>query len=302
MSGVSSVRNRCVIRLFQHRWTCHFLFMRRKMFLLFLTAWFAAALSCPAASDSILARVALLSDPHLSTSTNETGLRHMRNFDRAIAAVNAAAPDFVLIAGDLTEDGTAEQFACYKQRAAQFMGPVIVVPGNRDVGHPGNDNRKRTVTPERVKSFGDVGPNWFTTNLAGIRVVGLNACLFGTGLPEERQQWRFLKNELSTKPAPPTLLLQHFPLFTLSADEPANGWNVPPAPRQMLLNLATTAGVRAVLSGHLHYPIVHRTNGILFLSNPATSFGLPPILQPAGWTLLSFTAQGEIRPEFQPLH
>ncbi|MCX6889904.1 MAG: hypothetical protein WCL11_12820 [Verrucomicrobiota bacterium] len=46
-----------------------------------------------------------------------------------------------------------------------------------------------------------------------------------------------------------------------------------------------------------------RVDGILFLSNGATAYGIPRGKQQAGWMLLSVPrqGQGEVRFEFQPL-
>ena len=74
-----------------------------------------------------------------------------------------------------------------------------------------------------------------------------------------------------------------------------------PEPRQRLLGLLEQDRVRAVLSGHLHYPITNRVDGILFLGNTTTAFGLPRGLQPEGWMLLSLPREGKVRFEFRQL-
>jgi 3',5'-cyclic AMP phosphodiesterase CpdA len=154
-----------------------------------------------------------------------------------------------------------------------------------------------------VKQYGKtLGPNWFAQEKAGVRVVGINSCLFGSGFKEEEDQWKFLENELAGPHKEPTLLLEHYPVFIKSVDEPRVGtWNVQPEPRQRLLALVDRARVRAVLSGHLHYPITNRLNGVLFLGNTTTAFGLPPGKQPEGWMLLSVPPDGEVRFEFREL-
>jgi alkaline phosphatase D len=98
------------------------------------------------------------------------------------------------------------------------------------------------------------------------------------------------------------LLLEHYPLFLKAADEPVKGtWNVRPEPRQRLLSLLKQGEVSAVLSGHLHYPITNRQDGILFLGNTAIAFGLPKGKQAVGWMLLTVPREGEILFEFQKL-
>ena len=261
------------------------------------TAWAAPE------PEPVVARIAFLSDTHVNLQTNEPGLSYNRRLDQAIAAVNAAKVDLVLIAGDLTDGGTGEQMALFRRKARRLKAPVLFVPGNHDVGMVGNGTVKTSITPHRVKLFNKrLGPSWFAREKAGLRIIGINSCLFGSGLKEEAAQWRFLEKEFARPHAKPTLVLEHFPLFLKSADEPRVGtWNVPPEPRKRLLGLLEQGQVRAVLSGHLHYPITNRLDGILFLGNTTTAFGLPHGLQPEGWMLLSVPRQGEVRFEFQQL-
>ena len=251
----------------------------------------------------IAARIAFLSDTHVNLQTNEPGLSYNRRLDQAIAAVNAAKVDLVLIAGDLTDGGTREQMALFKRKARRLKAPVLFVAGNHDVGIVGNGAVKTSITPEKVTRFNKaLGPNWFAREKAGLRIIGINCCLFGSGLKEEAAQWEFLEKELAKPHAKPTLLLEHYPLFIKSPDEPRIGtWNVQPEPRKRLLGLLEQGGVRAVLSGHLHYPITNRLDGILFLGNTTTAYGLPRGLQPEGWMLLSVPREGEVRFEFRQL-
>lgn len=248
-------------------------------------------------------RIAFLSDIHLNLRTNEPELSYNRRFDQAIVEVNAAKVDLVLIAGDLTDGGTREQMRLFKHKAKRLKAPVLFVPGNRDVGVVGNESVKTSITPERVKLYGKMlGPNWFAQEKAGVRVVGINACLFGSGFKAEADQWKFLEKELAGPHAKPTLLLEHYPLFLLSVDEPRlSTWNLGPEPRQRLLALVERAGVRAVLSGHVHYPIGNPRNGTLLLGNASTAYGMPRGHQPEGWMLLTVPREGELQYEFREL-
>ncbi len=85
-------------------------------------------------------------------------------------------------------------------------------------------------------------------------------------------------------------------------DEPRlSTWNVQPEPRQRLLALVEQAGLRAILSGHLHYPFTNRWQRVQMLGNGTTAFGLPRGNQPEGWMLLTVPRQGDIRFEFREL-
>lgn len=266
--------------------------------------WLALTLVASGAEPAArVTRIGFVSDTHLSLRTNEPGRSYDRRVDEVIKAVNAAKVDLVLIAGDVTDDGLLKQMARFQEKVKQFQAPVLLVPGNHDVGMTPREGKPASITRERVKRFGEgLGPNWFVREVAGVRVIGLNSCLFDTGFPEEAEQWQFLEQQLA-KPLPgQTILLEHYPLFLKSVDEPTAGyWNVTPEPRKRLLALIKQGGVKTVLSGHLHYQITNRLDGILFLGNGPTSFGLPHGKQPEGWMLLQVPPQGEVQFEFRRL-
>ena len=272
---------------------------------LFSLLCFVACLGVWAGSapEQVVARIAFVSDTHVNLRTNESGLLNNRRTDQAFAAANAEKVDLVLIAGDLTDGGEPMQMELFKQKIKQLKAPVLFVPGNHDVGVLGDEKIKTSITPERVRLFAKkLGPNWFAREEAGVRVVGLNSCLFGTGFKEEDEQWKFLEKELAEPHRKPTLVLEHYPAFLQTADEPRQGvWNVQPEPRQRLIQLLKEGGVRALLSGHLHRPITNRLDGILFLSNAAVAFGLPRDKQEEGWMLLTVPREGEVQVEFRPL-
>ena len=228
-------------------------------------------------TNGIVARIAFVSDTHVNLRTNEPGIDYNRRLDQAIAEINSAKVDLVLIAGDLTDGGSREQMSLFKQKVKQLNAPLLFVAGNHDVGMVGDDTVKKSITPERVKLFSrELGPNWFAREVAGVRVVGINSCLFGSGFKEEEDQWQFLERELAKPHAKPTFLLEHYPLFIKTPDEPRDStWNVQPEQRKRLLALVEQGGVRTVLTGYLQYPITNRLDGILFLGNTITAFGLP---------------------------
>jgi alkaline phosphatase D len=246
-------------------------------------------------------RIAFLSDTHISVRTNEAGGLYNAHADKAFAAANAANVDLVLIAGDLTDGGTPEQMELFNQKVKQLKAPVLFIPGNHDVGIAGNADKPITITPERVKRFSEkLGPNWFAREAAGVRVIGINSCLFETGFKEEAEQWSFLEKELAQPRPEPVLLLEHYPLFLKTVGEPANGvWNVHPETRKRLIALLKQGGVRAVLSGHMHRPITNRLDGILLLSNGAIAFGLPRGKQSVGWMLVTVPRQGDVQFDFR---
>jgi 3',5'-cyclic AMP phosphodiesterase CpdA len=247
-----------------------------------------------AASAAKTTRIALLSDTHTNLRTNGNEAQFNVRFDKAIAAVNAAKVDFVLITGDLTNSGKEEEMAEFKKHVKKFKPPVYFVPGNHDVGHKFNSGKKDgTVTRDRVELFEkNLGPSFFTKTKAGVRVIGINTSLLGSGYDRETEQWAFLEKELAKPAKTPPILFMHYPPYVKTVGE-AGGvyWNIEPEPRQRLLALAKQGGCELLLSGHLHHTLENRADGILLFSAPPISFGLPKNKQPEGWVLVTIAPE-----------
>jgi 3',5'-cyclic-AMP phosphodiesterase len=77
--------------------------------------------------------IAQLSDVHVG------GARYREELLRtAIEEINAAEPDLVVIAGDLTDDGYPDQYPLAEQELAAIAAPQVVrVPGNHDARNVG---------------------------------------------------------------------------------------------------------------------------------------------------------------------
>ena len=258
----------------------------------------AALARAEAAEPKIVARVALLSDPHVNRATNGTDATFKGHFEKTIEQVNAEKVDFVLIAGDLTQSGRPEEFADFKTHIKAFHAPVFFVPGNHDVGHKFNSGKTNgTVTVESIRSYEKaMGPAWFEKQQHGVRIIGITSSLLGSGFPQEAELWKFLDQGFAHPARKPTLLFMHYPLFLKDLDEPGGDYyNTEPGPRERLYRLLQQGGVRTVLTGHLHRTLIIHRDGILFLTTEPISFGIPPGKQPEGWTLVTVYANGEAR-------
>jgi 3',5'-cyclic-AMP phosphodiesterase len=77
--------------------------------------------------------IAQLSDVHVGGSRYRQGLLHA-----AIAEINEAEPDLVIVAGDVTDDGYPDQYPLAKQELeALACAEVVLVPGNHDARNVG---------------------------------------------------------------------------------------------------------------------------------------------------------------------
>ena len=82
-------------------------------------------------------RIALVSDLHIDQGTNAA--LYAAHFDRVVSSVNTTRVDLVLIAGDLTEHGSASEMEDFRNRIRAFQAPVWYVPGNHDIKNGGYD-------------------------------------------------------------------------------------------------------------------------------------------------------------------
>jgi 3',5'-cyclic AMP phosphodiesterase CpdA len=77
--------------------------------------------------------IAQLSDIHVGGSRYRPELLHA-----AISEINAASPDLVVVAGDVTDDGYPDQYPEAKEELAKIeCTNLVVVPGNHDARNVG---------------------------------------------------------------------------------------------------------------------------------------------------------------------
>jgi 3',5'-cyclic AMP phosphodiesterase CpdA len=219
-----------------------------------------------------MARVILFSDPHLSPTHGF----FWQNWRIACEAANAARPDLVIANGDLCINGPESdaEMAFVGAALKALQVPTHAVPGNHDVGdEPPGQDAKQLIDAERLARWNNVfGTDRFDTRLGAWQLLGINAQLCGSGLPEEAVQHAWLAERLSVAEGPVALFL-HKPLFLERPEEAgATAASLNPAPRAKLLALIKAAPVRLVVSGHLHSHRDVTQEGIRYIWAPALSF------------------------------
>ncbi|MDB6034021.1 MAG: calcineurin-like phosphoesterase superfamily domain protein [Verrucomicrobiales bacterium] len=275
--------------------------MRLFSFAVLLAAISSLAGCAHTAPEPKTIRIALLSDSHVNNNGDTDGQNLFRpRFEKAIAMVNTSKVDLVVFTGDLTQDGKPDEFKDFQALRKQLNAPSFYVPGNHDVGNkviPGKPGPG--VTTNRVDNFEKaMGPSFFATTVAGVRLIGINSPMLGSGFERENEMWKFLEKELSKPETRPTIVFSHYPAFIKSADEGGGDyWNIEPEARKRLLDLLKKGNVKTMLSGHLHRDMVNRWDGIIFISTRPISFGLPKGKQPEGWTLVTLPPTGEAQYE-----
>jgi 3',5'-cyclic AMP phosphodiesterase CpdA len=160
-------------------------------------------------------RIGIVADTHLADRA--TAFRD--NWEAARAYFAARAVDLIVHLGDISADGAnlgsdlAEAAACF-----EGLSRVRFLPGNHDIGDnpiaPGAAPSDHPFDPARLADYRRLfGADRWTMRLPGWQMIGLNAQLFGTGTPDEEEQFAWLAAELAAEPAAALGLMLHKPLF-----------------------------------------------------------------------------------------
>jgi 3',5'-cyclic AMP phosphodiesterase CpdA len=227
--------------------------------------------------------VVVVSDTHLSARVADAA----RNWTAALRYMESSAPDLAVHVGDVSMNGVhdAPDLAYGRAQMDSVPVPWRAVPGNHDIGdtvsaHIDPDD---VVTADRLARWcGLFGADHWTTDLGAWRLVGVNAQLFGTGLPAEADQWDFIQDELGrTHNERRVLLVVHKPVAASDAElAAAPPYRFVPSPaRERLWERVKEAGVAAVLSGHVHQSRSLEVDGVMQLWAPTTWAVLPDAMQ-----------------------
>ncbi len=192
----------------------------------------------------------------------------MIRFELAVKAINALDVDWVVVCGDLVNNGNDDQaVADFKRIAAAFTMPVYLAPGNHDVG-----NEPTVESLERYRKLQRA--DYYTAMEHGYKLVIVNTQLWKFHVPEESEKhdtWFGEELRKSTDSATPTLIVSHYSPFVATPDEADDYFNLPPEKRKQPLVAVKAAGVKAWLAGHVHKNIVLDYEGIPVVASATTS-------------------------------
>ncbi|MGL3607947.1 metallophosphoesterase family protein [Rhizobium sp. G187] len=215
-------------------------------------------------------KIVQITDTHFSpTKPHFNG-----NWEPICRWIREVEPDLVVHTGDLTIDGAdkEEDIAFSMAMMTELDVPVLLVPGNHDVGHmPGSHQPVNDVRLDRWRRL--AGSDRFAKDMGDWRIIGLNSLLVGSGHAEERRQLDWLIETLEGRAGRRVAMFAHKPLFV---DDPAEGdtgyWGAQPAERQELLDLMAAHDVALYGSGHLHWAWQGAVGATKLVWAPPTSF------------------------------
>jgi len=273
-------------------------------------------------------RFAMISDPHLYSPEGHV---FDKNLEDAVAQVNAmdVQPDFVLITGDVSHHGEADQLAKGKRILSKLKAPIKVIPGEHD-----------WYLDMGASYRGNFGEETWSFNQKGVHFIGLNSILVpdfwtSAGLSaQERRDWfmplnspvpgvwgvhakqlEWLKKDVAKiSPDVPVVIFTHSPLWDYYPR-----WN---------FQVSDSKDVRQILSkfenvmafhGHVHHTVYNKIGNMASIGTMSTSWPwpYPPVKLPypefqqhradpsnvsdgMGSTGISITDKGRAFVQYQP--
>ncbi|EFH12894.1 metallophosphoesterase family protein [Teichococcus cervicalis] len=223
---------------------------------------------------------------------------HFGRVDERVAAalidtLNAEPADLVVISGDLTMRARSREYRAACAFMSALKAPQIVVPGNHDITNywPW----ERFLDPfGRWHRFvgGETEPFWRDDHLA---VIGLNTVVraaphlaWEEGRVKRHRLQRLLRRLEELPPGLFRIVVAHHP-FLAPEDAPDTPLAHRAAPA---LEVLQRAGVRLILSGHLHrgYVRLHRGTGT---AETASGHTRPELLVVQAGSAISTRLRGE---------
>lgn len=172
-------------------------------------------------------------------------------------------PDALVVSGDLTQNGTLEEYARVRELVAPLDLEPHVLPGNHDLRGPLREAFGLPGEGEEPASHAvDLGP---------LRLVCLDSTIpggEGGALDEGRIEW--LDGVLGEEPDQPTVVAMHHPPLS-TAIPTFDSIGLAPEWRMELAEvLARHPQVARVIAGHVHRVIVSDLAGRAVISVPST--------------------------------
>jgi 3',5'-cyclic AMP phosphodiesterase CpdA len=217
-------------------------------------------------------RFAIVSDLHIATPPtilNQEKRFHMveisiPTLEKVLSELAVLPLDFLLIPGDLTQDGEPENHHWLQQRLSKLPFPVYVIPGNHDIIAPHSTDQHIGMAdfPHYYRQFGyqNSGDRCYYACdiLPNVQLIGLNSSQFdqdGNQLGYlDPEQLKWLENTLSMSQTKLNLVMVHHNIIDhfpgQSSHSLGRRYMLDNAPE--LLAILADGGVNLIFTGHLH--------------------------------------------------
>jgi hypothetical protein len=206
------------------------------------------------------------------------------NWTTARDQITSLNPEFLLVGGDMTRDGSTHrlELELVRRDLDSLPFPVHCIPGNHEVGNKYSKDSSVAIQPDFLHLYKSVfGDSEWSFVHRGIRFTGCNAFLLGSGLPDEDRLRAWLEKQNREPRAAQHVWMLHPALFADHVDE--EDWNPDTHPeewyfvldrehRQYLLEIFRATGVTHVITAHIHCRREMELDGVRILFAPSTAF------------------------------
>ncbi len=210
--------------------------------------------------------LAQVSDTHV-VAPDHAGELYVDNNNRLQLAVErllaeSVQPDAVLLTGDLTDLGTAEEMALVTNLLAPLPMPVLVLPGNHDLRSSLRDAFAMPwAADDNMSWVVDVGPTTVIglDTLAADQIDAEGKVNHGGEFDEPRARW--LDEALTATADRPTAIAMHHPPFRTGIgwmDETGLGNRA-----RFADIVGSHSHVNRIFCGHMHRSITTTVGGVL---------------------------------------
>lgn len=198
-----------------------------------------------------------LTDLHAHCDGNVDGIDTIGNLDAALALVAAIdpAPDFVVVSGDLTDQGDASSYRAVRERLETLQMPVIYALGNHD-SRPGFYEGMLDRTSDRD------APYLHDRVFDGLHVIVLDTSVPGKvsgALGDD--QFAFLDAALLRHPHLPKIVVMHHGPRIVT-ESPFAWESLNEAETERLRRALAGRSVAGILTGHIHHDGVSSWHGV----------------------------------------
>lgn len=221
--------------------------------------------------------IAQLSDPHIcDEGVLYKGVAATNDMARAaVAHLNALdpAPDLVILTGDLTEDGTASQYAAARGILSELRAPLHAMPGNHD------DREAFRSAFSTQAGMPPAGPIHFVVEAGPLRLVAVDVTISGAHhgyADDETLAW--LAAVLDADRVTPTIIAMHHPPFACGI--PYMDDYMCREPDRLAALIGRQTNVERVICGHVHRAMQRLWAGTLVTTSPSTATQIALALRP----------------------
>lgn len=222
--------------------------------------------------------IAQITDLHIQRGGEDAALiQAEKHLAACVAGLNRLQPrpDVVVVTGDLTEHGSAEEYRILKPLLEKLDMPFLLIPGNHD-------------SPAALRaSFGDHaylhsdGPFLhYAIDAWPLRIVALDTTVpmrsHGRLCPK-RLAW--LTDTLAQAPERPTIILMHHPPFATGIRK-MDELGLLEGREAFVEIIAPYRNIERILCGHLHRTIVCRVGNTVASTCPGTAHQIVLDLDP----------------------